>query len=295
MKPDKIRNIVRDNFLELEARERQNPDGYSFWLAGSDNGQKPQRLFRALSKSSGSEIKWAREGLIEQWAGTTEAFIERVRHEIDFIKQRSDRIPEGITRQNILDAILALDSGIKHDFSDSIAYDVLFDSRRYPPKAVVGVAAKFCSGQLLGPQDFKGGLKSICFRVLEQNGFEIVTKGDTDPFPDVVDEIDFYVEGSVIQTTVNRYERDPKARKKCISTFGPICQVCGMDFEDFYGAIGEGFIHVHHIKQLSEIGEEYQINPITDLVPVCPNCHSMLHKRKPPFSVNELKNLLKLI
>ena len=66
-----------------------------------------------------------------------------------------------------------------------------------------------------------------------------------------------------------------------------------MDFENTYGAIGAGFIHVHHIKQISEIGEQYEVDPLQDLVPVCPNCHAMLHKRKPPFSVDELRAMLK--
>tara|TARA_B110000971_G_C19826420_1_gene415825 strand:- start:535 stop:747 length:213 start_codon:yes stop_codon:yes gene_type:complete len=65
-----------------------------------------------------------------------------------------------------------------------------------------------------------------------------------------------------------------------------------MNFEKKYGAIGEGFIHVHHIKQLSDIGKEYEVDPVSDLVPVCPNCHAMLHKRRPPFSVSELKKML---
>ena len=43
---------------------------------------------------------------------------------------------------------------------------------------------------------------------------------------------------------------------------------------------------------ISTIGKEYLVYPKTDLVPVCPNCHSMLHKRKPAYSVQELKNII---
>ncbi|WP_431146162.1 HNH endonuclease [Bacillus cereus] len=70
------------------------------------------------------------------------------------------------------------------------------------------------------------------------------------------------------------------------------CVVCGFNFEERYGQMGKDFTHVHHLKELSQIGEEYEINPIEDLRPVCPNCHSMLHKRKPAYSIEELKNLL---
>ena len=298
MEPNQIREIVLGTFLELEARERRNPDGWSFWLTDSNGGRRSQRIFRALENSSGSEVKWVASDFTELWGGSAEALIERVRREIELCGQEEssagDKIPDGLTRQHILDAIQALNSGIEHAFGESTGYDVLFEGRRYAPKAVVGVAAKFLIGRELGPYDFKGGLESKCFRVLKHSGFEVITKGDTSPFPEEVDKADKHREGAVTQTVVNRYERDPRARKKCIAEYGPVCQVCSMDFERTYGAVGEGFIHVHHIKQISEIGEEYEVDPLTDLVPVCPNCHAMLHKRKPPFSVDELREMLNL-
>lgn len=73
---------------------------------------------------------------------------------------------------------------------------------------------------------------------------------------------------------------------------GCTCYICRFDFEKTYRIIGKGFIHIHHLKQLSEINEEHVVNPETDLVPVCPNCHSMLHKKTPPFSILELKALM---
>ena len=72
-----------------------------------------------------------------------------------------------------------------------------------------------------------------------------------------------------------------------------ICKwLCSFDFEKKYGEIGKGFIHVHHVKPLSEINEEYEVNPIQDLRPVCPNCHVMIHKKKPAFNIEEIKSLL---
>ena len=87
-------------------------------------------------------------------------------------------------------------------------------------------------------------------------------------------------EGAKKTITVNQYERNQIARQKCIKINGCRCAVCGIDFESMYGDIGRGFIHVHHIVPISSIGESYKVDPVTDLVPVCPNCHAMLHRGK---------------
>jgi len=101
-----------------------------------------------------------------------------------------------------------------------------------------------------------------------------------------------YIEGAVKKVSVNSYERSRVARQKCIEQYGYDCVVCGMNFQQEYGAIGEGFIHVHHLKSLIEINEPYEVDPARDLRPVCPNCHAMLHKRAPSYSIEELKLIL---
>jgi 5-methylcytosine-specific restriction protein A len=100
-------------------------------------------------------------------------------------------------------------------------------------------------------------------------------------------------EGNRTIIYVNRYERDPKARAACVKIFGTSCTVCGFDFGKRYGEIGDGFIHVHHLNPLSAVGASHKVNPRNDLRPVCANCHEMLHRRSPPFSVNELKSTIK--
>ena len=75
---------------------------------------------------------------------------------------------------------------------------------------------------------------------------------------------------------------------------GYSCFVCGFNFFETYGEIGRQFIHVHHINPLSQIGEQ-SVNPITDLVPVCPNCHCMIHRdKKYILTIEELKQILKI-
>ena len=110
-------------------------------------------------------------------------------------------------------------------------------------------------------------------------------------FANEVNEEDEHWEGAVVSVLVNRYERDPAARKACIAHFGSTCQVCEIDFSEKYGEHGSGFIHVHHIVPLSEAGKAYKVDPVKDLIPVCPNCHAMLH-RGGGISVGELRKLL---
>jgi len=111
--------------------------------------------------------------------------------------------------------------------------------------------------------------------------------------PDEIVAPERYWEGAVRRIAVDAYERDPRARKACLKHHGLICCVCGFDFAKAYGDLGKGFIHVHHLKQLSDIGSEYEVDPIIDLVPVCPNCHAMLHKRNPPLSPEDLRITIK--
>jgi 5-methylcytosine-specific restriction protein A len=87
-------------------------------------------------------------------------------------------IPEGIRPDHVIAAIRDLDAGAQHRFGNSTRYDLLYQGRRYPPKAVIGLAAGKLLGRPLGPDDFKGGLESKCFRVLEANGFTVVGKED---------------------------------------------------------------------------------------------------------------------
>lgn len=103
-----------------------------------------------------------------------------------------------------------------------------------------------------------------------------------------------HLEGKVRQVLVNIYERNPVARAKCITKYGTVCSVCSFDFGETYGKIGEGFIHVHHLREVSAVGKEYEIDPILDLRPVCPNCHAMLHTSRPALSIESLRERLKI-
>ncbi len=90
-----------------------------------------------------------------------------------------------------------------------------------------------------------------------------------------------------------KYERDPNNRSKAIKIHGLKCKICGFDFSKVYGDIGKGFIEIHHIKPLSSLDEEVIINPEKDLVPVCANCHRMIHRtRYKTFSIQEIRDMI---
>lgn len=114
-----------------------------------------------------------------------------------------------------------------------------------------------------------------------------------EPLAEKVSEDSTYLEGAVSQIVVNAYERNAAARRKCIEHYGARCCVCDFEFEEVYGELGEGFIHVHHLTPLSEIGEEYELDPIRDLRPICPNCHAMIHRPEEMLTIKKLRAVVR--
>lgn len=117
----------------------------------------------------------------------------------------------------------------------------------------------------------------------------------TDFFPGELKESDTEYEGAKKTVTVNKYERSSKARENAIHHHGVNCQICNLNFETLYGEIGKNFIHIHHIIPIHQIAKNYKIDYKNDLIPVCPNCHSMLHRKvngtEP--TIEELKKMLR--
>lgn len=102
-----------------------------------------------------------------------------------------------------------------------------------------------------------------------------------------------YPEGALTTVQTNRYERDRRNRAAAISIHGTSCRGCGLDMGKHYGEVAAGFIEIHHITPVSQLGAGYVIDPMRDLVPLCPNCHAVVHRRTPPFTVNEIQVMLK--
>ncbi|MFL5329216.1 MAG: HNH endonuclease [Gemmataceae bacterium] len=110
--------------------------------------------------------------------------------------------------------------------------------------------------------------------------------------PDEVPTDLVYREGAVSRVLVNRYERDPDARLACIAHHGATCSVCGFDFSAVYGPLAQGYIHVHHLKALSDCQGNYDVNPVSDLRPICPNCHAVVHLGGANRELAEVRGLM---
>jgi 5-methylcytosine-specific restriction protein A len=102
-----------------------------------------------------------------------------------------------------------------------------------------------------------------------------------------------YIEGGVHALHKTFYERNPEARRECLEHYGYTCAACDFNFENVYGEIGKGIICVHHRVPISTFkGEEHIVSPTEDLIPVCHNCHAIIHSRISPYTVEEVKRML---
>lgn len=113
----------------------------------------------------------------------------------------------------------------------------------------------------------------------------------------IVDKTDYDIvtgakEGDKHEVVVNKYERNPINREICLAIKGYACNICGFDFEQRYGVIGKSFIHVHHLIPVSKMGPGYVVNIEKDLIPVCPNCHAMMHRKDPPYTPEEIREFM---
>lgn len=104
----------------------------------------------------------------------------------------------------------------------------------------------------------------------------------------------FYSEGAARSGQETGYERSKAARAACLAHYGYECAACAFDFFTRFGELGRDYIHVHHLTPLAEIGQEHQVDPVTDMRPLCPNCHAMAHRTNPPCSLEQLRELVEL-
>lgn len=146
----------------------------------------------------------------------------------------------------------------------------------------------------------RGLFPCLRFERIEQDLFEVsffdasgFMNAPNDQLESVIYDGAGATEGRKLAKYTTKYERNPRNRADAIKIHGTKCMVCGFDFEKMYGEYGRYFIEVHHVKPLYGFEKEEVVNPLTDLVCLCSNCHRMIHrKRDAILSVEELKRIV---
>lgn len=180
----------------------------------------------------------------------------------------------------------------KYGYGKALSFMLIHNGRQYDSKAIVGAAYQHQHGSPLRNIDFSGGQASVVPK-LATLGFKVVAMEVTDVTTALPEEVpDSMWEGGKRTVSVNAYERSADARASCIEAHGSSCQICGFDFAKVYGADFQGFIHVHHRVPVSQVGARYKVDPALDLVPLCPNCHAVVHYGNSTRSVEDVKQLL---
>lgn len=142
-------------------------------------------------------------------------------------------------------------------------------------------------------QEYRDNPKNDLFKPVYSIGDGYWALKDIDT--DLITIINGDKEGKKIQFYTTRYERSSKNREECLKENGYEyeCLACGFNFKEKYGELGKNFIEVHHVNPLSSLEEEIKIDPKMDLVPLCSNCHRMIHrKRNHILYVDELKKII---
>lgn len=102
-------------------------------------------------------------------------------------------------------------------------------------------------------------------------------------------QTDYRYEGAVVVKKSRAYERSRFNRAVCLSHYGFQCRGCGQNMDEKYGPLSTKVIDVHHIVPVSKMGGPKRLDPLRDLVPLCPTCHRVVHSENPPLSVSELR------
>src|SRR4051812_42143386 len=97
-------------------------------------------------------------------------------------------IPNGLSREHVLQALADLDAGGEHPFGAPTGYELVHEGRRYSPKAVIGLACRALLGRILQPEEFSGGeAPGQANYVLRELGFTVGRKG-TEPSSEAAEE-----------------------------------------------------------------------------------------------------------
>jgi len=164
----------------------------------------------------------------------------------------------------------------KYGFGKSRQFFLVYKGEQYDSKAIFGAAFGYQFNRPLQSDEFSGGNDTVR-PILEKLKFTVIANSVNDTISLAEETTDKMWEGAKRTITVNLYERSNKARLACIEHHGSRCKVCSIDFGEVYGHEFHGFIHVHHLTPVSEVNSRYEVDPKNDLIPLCPNCHAVIH------------------
>ena len=269
-------------------------------LLSRDEGASPERLIARLSKRVLSEDRgrgWddstKRLRLVFAGAPSNEEIVRIAGWGTTGAESiRGGPLPPAafdlVTAEHIWRAVQRLVSGpVHHTFGKSRGYDVLADDcSRLAPKAVFGLAASDVFGFEVGPNHFKGGPGTRCFKAIDRAGFVILPKDAETPTREALSDPEDrkWVEGQPrLKLHLSRERASGLARAKK-EEFARLherlyCEQCGLRPDEVYGPdIGHACIEVHHKAPLHERSTESETT-LDDLMCVCANCHRIIHRR----------------
>jgi hypothetical protein len=210
------------------------------------------------------------------------------------------RIPSSIENSDILKAMRQIDKQTPRypKKRASTIYDLHHGGRIYPPKYVLSLANQFPNGTEL--HGFTGGTQTNNFLIAR--GFADIRNKKTGKKIVIVaedeDEATAYAEGKESFALHRKLERNPKlarkAKNKRLRDTGDLrCDACDFSFQEYYGAIGIGFIEAHHTVPISKFKGRTRITRLEEIALVCSNCHRMLHRVTPLPSISDLRTRVK--
>lgn len=195
-----------------------------------------------------------------------------------------------VTGEDLWRAVQRLEAGLKdHGFGESTDFDVLLaNGLRLPPKAVFGLAASEALGIKVEPRHFSAGKGTLCFRVLTEAGYQIVSKASMEGAPQLApEEADReWIEGTPRLRKHLRRERAAGLREAKKAEFRRLhggklfCERCREDLVSKYGSDdADACIEVHHSKTMVSEMQDSHATKLEDLQCLCANCHRLEHRR----------------
>lgn len=171
-----------------------------------------------------------------------------------------------------------------------------------PPELADTLVSEFCNRYKCESADFvvqhgAGGNAGRTFLVIKNPtvGLRVLLQ-DAGRILDETIEItkinDHYVEGALRDVQMQRHERSHAARQACLAHYGYDCFACGANLQLRYRGLQFELIHVHHEEPLSANFGPREVDPVEEMKPICPNCHAVIHSKSPPYSIDELRQML---